>query len=398
MSTLAEKRYVSIPLSVQEDGDHFLVGSVDLGDFYQFPEQGVRVLSLLQSGNDVSSIKNRLAAEYQDSLDIEDFIEQLRSIGFIHADGQQDAFWEKHKADGVDKRRAFNVDRRVAQAIFSAPLLACYAGLILYAAFAAVQQPSLRLNLAAFYTDRYRTALLLLVLVFSALQVVLHESGHMLAAAMHGIKSRYGISNRLWTIVAQSDLTGILALPKSQRYFPMLAGMLVDVLCMAVLTILLQVMLLHGITGFAVQVVQAMVLEVALSIPWQFNIFIKTDIYFVLCTYFNQPDLDSDAFAYVRHLMYRASFGRFGSPAGDRVFRNLPLLRLFSLVWLLGRIVSLAVLVTIFVPTMARYAISAVELFTGARASFWAACDMLVYVCMMFTMLGIGMFMWIRQK
>jgi putative peptide zinc metalloprotease protein len=395
MSTLAAKRYVSIPLSVQEDGDHFLVGSVDLGDFYQFPEQGVRVLSLLQSGSDVATIKDRLASEYQDSLDIEEFIEQLTSIGFIHTDDQQGAL--PAKPDG-DTRRVFRVDRRVARAIFSAPLLVCYAGLILYAAFAAIRQPQLRLNVNAFYTDLYRTPLLLLVLAFSAAQVVLHESGHMLAAAMHGIKSRYGIGNRLWTIVAESDLTGILALPKSQRYFPMLAGMLVDVLCIAALTMLLQVMLLHGVAGFAVQMVQAMVLEVAVSIPWQFNIFIKTDIYFVLCTYFNQPDLDSDAYAYVRDLTYWASFGRFGSPAGARVFRNLPLLRIFSLVWLLGRILSLTVLATVFLPTMMRYVMSAVQLFTGPHPSFWVACDTLVYVSIMFTMLGIGMVMWIRQK
>ena len=60
----------------------------------------------------------------------------------------------------------------------------------------------------------------------SLLQVVLHETAHMLAAARHGIKPKYGIGNRLWTIVAEPDLTGILTLPKSQRYFPMLAGLL----------------------------------------------------------------------------------------------------------------------------------------------------------------------------
>ena len=392
-ATLAEQRYVAIPLSVQEDGEFYLVGNSDTGDFYQFPAQGVRILNLLQTGSDVASIKTRLAGEYPETLDIEGFVGELAGIGFIHPADQTRAL----PAAG-DTRRTFNVSRNIARAIFAPPLMMGYAALILYAAFAAIQTPALRLNPNAFYTERYRTLLLLIVFGFSVVQVVLHECGHMLAAARHGIKSRYGIGNRLWTIVAQSDLTGILALPKSQRYFPMLAGLFVDVLCIAVLTIVLDIMRRSGVTGFAVQIVQAMVLEVAVSIPWQFNIFIKTDIYFVLCTYFNQPNLDSDAHAYVRHLTYRASFGRFGALAKISDFHNLPLLRVFSAVWLLGRVLSLILLFTVFLPTLLRYAASAIHLFSGTPQSFWAACDILAYSCITFTMIAIGMWMWIKQK
>ena len=392
-ATLAEQRYVAIPLSVQEDGEFYLVGNSDIGDFYQFPAQGVRILNLLQTGSDVASIKTRLAGEYPDTLDIEGFIGELAGIGFIHPSDQTQAL----PATG-DTRRIFNVSRKIARAIFAPPLMLAYAALILYAAFAATQTPALRLNPNAFYTERSRTLLLLIVFCFSVAQVVLHECGHMLAAARHGIRSRYSIGNRLWTIVAQSDLTGILALPKSQRYFPMLAGLFVDVLCIAALTIVLDIMRRSGVTGFAVQIVQAMVLEVAVSIPWQFNIFIKTDIYFVLCTYFNQPNLDSDAHAYVRHLTYRASFGRFGAWVETSSFHNLALLRAFSAVWLLGRVLSLILLLTVFLPTLLRYAASAIQLFTGTPQSFWAACDILAYSSITFAMIAIGMWMWIKQK
>ena len=391
-ATLAEQRYVAIPLSVQEDGEFYLVGNSEMGDFYQFPAQGVRILNLLRTGSDVASIKTRLAGEYPETLDIEGFIGELAGIGFIHPSDQTQAL----PATG-DTRRTFNVSRKIARAIFAPPLMMAYAALILYAAFAAIRTPALRLNPNAFYTESYRTLLLLIVFCFSLLQVVLHECGHMLAAARHGIKSRYGIGNRLWTIVAQSDLTGILALPKSQRYFPMLAGLFVDVLCIAALTILLDIMRRSGVTGFAVQIVQAMVLEVAVSIPWQFNIFIKTDIYFVLCTFFNQPNLDSDAHAYVRHLIYRVSFGRFGALTNTNDFHNLPLLRAFSAVWLLGRMLSLILLFTVFLPTLLRYAASAIHLFTGTPQSFWAACDILAYASITFTMIAIGMWMWIKQ-
>ena len=42
MSTAGAQQYFVIPLSVQKDGDDYLVGNAEMGDFYQFPEQGVK--------------------------------------------------------------------------------------------------------------------------------------------------------------------------------------------------------------------------------------------------------------------------------------------------------------------------------------------------------------------
>jgi hypothetical protein len=50
MSTAGAQQYFVIPLSVQKDGDDYLVGNAEMGDFYQFPEQGVKILNMLKSG------------------------------------------------------------------------------------------------------------------------------------------------------------------------------------------------------------------------------------------------------------------------------------------------------------------------------------------------------------
>ncbi len=398
MSAVCEQQYFVIPLSIQKDGDFYLVGNSEMGDFYQFPENGVAILNMLRSGDDLAIIRSKMSAEHRDTVDVDEFIGQLSSIGFIHPEDERQAFQQRLEAAAPDPRRTFSVDPRIARAIFSPPALLCCLGVVLYAALAVIQNPALRLNINAFYIETNRTALLLLVLAFSILQVALHESGHMLAAARHGIKSRYGIGTRLWTIVAESDLTGILALPKSQRYFPMLAGLLVDIVCASMLTVLLQILLQHGAGTFTVQVVQALVLEIVVSIPWQFNIFVKTDIYFVICNYFGHPDLDRDARAYLRDLTYRATFARLGAEAAARDLQNLNILRAFSLIWLVGRTLSLLVLIGVFLPTMARYVASAVHQLSGPPTSVWMACDTLIYVSITLTMLGTGMYMWLRQR
>jgi hypothetical protein len=226
----------------------------------------------------------------------------------------------------------------------------------------------------------------------------MHELGHMLAAARQGIKSKYGIGNRLWNIVAESDLTGILTLPKSQRYLPMLAGLLVDILSVSLLTILLRTLLQHDAGAFTIQVVQVLVLETVIAMAWQFNVFVKTDIYFVLCNYFSHPDLDRDARVYLRHVLYRATFGCFGREAPAGIFTNLNVLRVFSLVWVFGRVLSLLILFGVFLPTMWQYLESAVKMLNGPPASVWMACDTILYVAIVLTMLGAGMYMWLKHR
>ncbi len=398
MSMAGAQQYFVIPLSVQKDGDAYVVGNPEFGDFYQFPEQGVRILTMLKSGYTAPAIKSRLAAEYEEMVDIDEFIDQLRSIGFIHPEDQKQAAQEKLEAASHDTHRTFNVDPRTANAVFSRPTLLCCLGLVFYAAFIAFQNPWLRIDFNAFYTETNRTALLLVVLTLSLMQVALHETGHMLAAARHGIKSKYGVGNRLWTLVAESDLTGILTLPQSQRYFPMLAGLLVDILCASLLTILLSALLWHDASAFTIQVVRALVLEIAIGVTWQFNIFVKTDLYFIICNYFSHPDLDRDARTYLQGLAHQATFGLFGSNFAPKSPQHLLVLRAFSLIWLFGRILSLFVLFGVVLPTMAKYIGSVVHLFMQPPSSIWMACDTVAYVAVTLTMLGTGLYLWLKPR
>jgi len=397
MPTEGAQTYAVIPLSVQKDEESYLVGDADSGEFYQFPEVGVRILEMLRSGESAPAISAELAAEGGETFDVDGFVDELMAIGFVHPVGHRPSP-APAQIGSRDSRRIFYVDPRLARAVFAWPMLGCYFAIIAYALFCAIVDPRLRVNPNAFYTDTNRTALLLLILILSFIEVCLHETGHMLAAARRGVRSRYGIGNRLWMVVAESDLTGILALPKAQRYFPMLAGLLVDFLCAALLTLTLRALLSAGAGGFAIQLVQAVILQIFIGVTWQFNIFVKTDVYFVLCNYFSCPDLDRDARHYLRGLLYRATRGRLGEALSAAGPRNLCGLRAFTAIWLFGRLASLVVLFGVFLPTIAQYVESAVSLLRGPPAAFWMACDTIAYVAIMLTMLSAGMYLWLTQK
>ena len=398
MTATAAQQYVVVPLSIQKEGDFYLVGNSDLGDFYHFPPEAVKILGLLKAGETAGAIRSRLAADNEEPLDVEEFVEHLTSIGFIHPEHQKDHLAQRHiLAKAQDRRRTFNVDPRIAQALFSPTAWLCYGALVLYVMASAIRHPELRVDFSAFYIETNRTPLLILLLALSILQTMIHESGHMLAACRYGIKCKYGIGTRLWTIVAESDLTGILTLPRQQRYLPMLAGMLADIVSIAVVTILIQCLQHYGASDFTIHVMRAFVLEIVVGLPWQFNIFVKTDIYYVICNYIGHPDLDRDARIYLRDLLHRMSFGRFGQASAATPVRQLPILRTFALIWLIGRIMSLLVLLGVFMPTMLQYILSAVSLFAGPPAAFWGACDTAVYVALTMSMLLTGLYMWLRN-
>jgi putative peptide zinc metalloprotease protein len=392
------QQYYVIPLSVQKEENFYVVGNTDLGDFYQFPEQGVRILQMLRSGDTAATIKSRLAADDPETIDVDGFLSQLTDIEFIYPQSRRKIVQDRLQIAAKDSRRTLNVDPRLARAIFSVPSLVCYLAVVLYASLDAIENPQLRVNVNAFYIESNKTPLLFVLIALSMIHTVMHELGHMLAAAREGIKSKYGISNRLWNIVAESDLTGILTLPKSKRYLPMLAGLLVDILVVSLLTILLDALLRHGVGPFTIQVVQVLVLEILITMAWQFNVFVKTDIYFVICNYFSYPDLDRDARTYLRDILNRTSFGRLGHRAAPKVFRYLTVLRAFSVIWLLGRILSLCILFGVFLPTMWQYLLAASRLLSGPPASVWMACDTILYVTTTLTMLGAGMYMWLKNR
>ncbi|TPG10401.1 hypothetical protein [Sphingomonas oligophenolica] len=220
----------------------------------------------------------------------------------------------------------------------------------------------------------------------------------MLAAAAHGVVSRLGFGMRLWIIVAEADLSGIMALPKRQRYVPLAAGMIVDILNIALITLAITALVRHGDHGFIVVLLQALALQLVVTLLWQFNIFLRTDVYFILCTWFGHPDLDSEARAYLAALLARASFGRLGRASAPQAFRNLAMVRAFAAIWVIGRIAALAMMVVVVLPTLWAYARKAWRAFQDPAASRATAYDLGAFAVLSALLVAIGVFLWIRHR
>lgn len=396
--TSDDTRYFVIPLSIQPEGEDFLIGSAEMEDYYQIPAAGHRVVTMLQAGSTPGEIKATLASEGGEMVDVDDFLAMLLSIGFLYPAAEAHRHAERLATRDEDKRILFRADPKLARAIFSLPMLAAYLAVLGTAGWFAISDPALRIDRMAFFIERDLALTLVTLLLLSSAAVALHELGHMLAAARYGVSSRLGIGNRLWNIVAEADLSGIWQLPRGQRYLPLMAGMMVDLLMIALVTLTIAALRHQGVGGFPILLLHALMLQIFVTLIWQSNLFLRTDIYYLLSNYLGYPNLDGDARIYLRDLLHHLSGGRFGTPAGAPAYKSIGVLRAFAVLWLLGRIAAVAVLILIFLPTLWRYAVKTWEAYRDPAASMYTVYDFGIFAFLSALILAGGLYMWLRRR
>lgn len=283
-----DSRVTVVPLSMVAKGAGFVVGSVDDGTFVEVPPVAVTAIELLRSGHTLAEASAELRAEVGEDVDVLDFAGTLIDLGFIsHIDGV--ALAVPDDATGAPARRRPRWAQgpppeavrwlfgRVAWAVYALAAVVCVATLVVH--------PSYRIGPAAFFfLDDPVVSLALLTVVGFALAAA-HEAFHWLAACREGLAAQFGISRRLYFLVFETNLTQLWSLPPSRRYGPMLAGMALDCVLLAVTfagraAVDAGLVVAPGVARF----LEAVAALLILGLGWQLCFFMRTDIYAVVVT------------------------------------------------------------------------------------------------------------------
>lgn len=185
----------------------------------------------------------------------------------------------------------------------------------------------------------------------------LHELAHLIAARAQGVPCRLGIGNRLWIMVAETDMTGIWALPKSRRYLPILAGPLLDLVSVSSLILVLfgSSIGLLSLPSLALQIIQATTLIYLLRLIWQLFFFVRTDLYFVFTTFCGCKNLLEDTQGYLKNLVAAAFRKPPPVPQEHIPAREMTAIRTYTVFWLVGRGLAFTVLLLVTLPTALHY-------------------------------------------
>lgn len=390
------------PFTRQVEGEDVIIGRVETGVFLAVPLEAVELLDALAQGKTIGEVSDLYQQKYGETPDLDDFLDELERKGIVQPTGQDGG------GNGAASTASAQVPRvryhfthfphRLARLLFSWPVLACLFALIALALVAAIRDPLLvpRPRDLYFPDRRALTWTILMVAVYATIFV--HELAHLIAARALGINSRIGISHRLWYLVVETDLTGLWAVAKRQRYLPMLAGVLIDAVSGSLLLLFLfaQKQQWLVLSDFAVRLVRAMMFTYVMRILWQFFLFVRTDFYFVIASLLNCRNLLKDTEGFLRNQLARIV--PFVRPVDQSAIPESErrVIRAYSVLWVAGRLLAFTVLFGVTLPVGALYLRNLSSTFRkGYSASPSDFVDAVALAAYFFIPLTIGLWLWL---
>ncbi len=295
---------------VKEKTD-IMVGRPDINSFALFPPDGVALLQQMQAGLSPEKAAQWYEEQYNDTVDIDDFLATLWELGFLQEDDGESERSSEPVAI-IDEQGEIPFTPRtvswqwLGRAAFSPVAWVLYLALFAYCIYDIVRYPILFPNYTnIFFTSSY-TIVVIGVFFGQFPGLMFHEAYHMLGGRRIGLSSRLSIGHRFYYVVFETVLNGVWSVPARYRYLPFLAGMLADCIWFSLLTVLAGATLssAHSFSFFGA-VCAALAFETVLRFFWQFYFYLRTDLYYIFSNIFGCIDLHHTTNRYLRNIILR---------------------------------------------------------------------------------------------
>jgi hypothetical protein len=372
-----DRPLVMHPLAILDEGGEVTVGRLDINSYVILPHDGAALLRQLQAGMPPQRCGDWYAERYGEDVDIEEFLTTLDEFGLLVRDGEQPAAQRKVRY------------QRFGRALFSPATWVFYVVLVVAAGAAMIAQPELAPRYQNLFFTHYLAVLNLCLLAGQLPLILVHEGFHGLAGRRLGVHSTLRIGRRFYFLVFETRLDGLVLVPRRKRYLPILAGIVADVLVVAVLTLAAYFLRTPSGESMAGRVCLALAFATLLRVSWQFYFFLRTDLYHLVVTVLGCTDLHATAKALLRRRLLRL-LGRTAQPADAQEWhpRDYAVARWYSWLMAAGYGVLAMMMVFAVIPSIARM-ISIVLAHLRGEASATGFLDATLFLCLNVTQLGL---------
>ncbi|MEU4746017.1 hypothetical protein AB0G02_36925 [Actinosynnema sp. NPDC023658] len=290
---MAETPVLFHDLSFVPEGEEVVVGRLDTGAYAVLPADGAALLRRMADGHSPAAAADWYETEFGEAVDVDDFLEAVRELGFVREGG--DAV--------VTGPVRFRWLGRVA---FSPWAWLLYAAVTAAWLVVGAEHHDVVPDPGQFFFSG-STLVVQLVITFGQLPLIfLHEGFHTLAGRRLGLPSRLGMSNRYLYVVFETSMNGLFSVPAAKRYLPFLSGMAVDVVALAGLGLLAHATRgADGALSLFGAICVALGFTVVMRLVWQFQLYLRTDLYYVFATALRCHDLHEASVALLRNRWWR---------------------------------------------------------------------------------------------
>jgi putative peptide zinc metalloprotease protein len=343
------------PFVRQVDQGDWIIGRTDTAVFLVVPADALELLDHLASGMTVGEARNRYESQHGEVPDLEDFLGYLEQEGFVLPKAEN--FQTTSLGPAAKHYHFTGISQKLAQGIFSQPVITLLCGLIVTAIGVAISHPHLIPDWHVHYFEHNITLMRLSIALLWYAAVFLHEMAHLVAARSVGVPSRLGLGQRMWYWVAETDMTGMWAVPREKRYLPYLAGPLVDAASAALLLLTLfgESQKFYILDPTLAQLAKAMLLTYLMALLWQCYFFMQTDVYYVVANFFHCKNLMEDTRTYLSNQRHRFTGKGQHSDQSHIPDREMKVIRGYAWVWAIGRAVALFGVLLVTLPLIVNY-------------------------------------------
>jgi hypothetical protein len=315
------------------------------------------------------------AETYGEQVDLEEFVGVLSELEFLAGD----AISEAEPQTGARPVRW----QRLGRAIFSVPAWCLYVAVLAGAAVAMVIHPALVPRTSHLFYSRYVTALALTIFLGQIPLIAIHECFHALAGRRLGLRSTLRINRRLYFLVFETTLDGLVVVPRRKRYLPLLAGMLADLVIIGVLTLVAAALMRpDGSVAIAGGACLALAFATLIRFSWQFYLYMRTDLYAVVVNVLGCQDLHGAGRRILanrfRRLVRRPARDESGLHPRDRRIG-----RWYSWLMLVGYVFSAGILTLVIIPATWRSLSMATIRLAGGGHSWRDIADSFIFLTLM---------------
>ncbi|WP_248961114.1 hypothetical protein [Sphaerisporangium perillae] len=333
-------------LGFRRDGDEWIVGRVESGDFVAVPHAGLRAIQSLQQGRSVEDTERHLLQETGTRLDVAGFVAGLTEAGLVAAvDG---------RATGSPVPPPPTLPRLTARHVrwtLNPWLHLAMAVTILAGALTLALRPDVMPGWRDLLWSSHGTVVLLTQVAVGWTLILLHELAHLTTARAAGVPGRIRLGTRLQFLAAQTDVSGIWLAERRVRLTVYLAGMTLDGTICAI-----SVLLMVATGGHPL--LPVVMLTSLTMVATQFLVFMRTDVYFVLQDLTGCRNLYRDAGAYALHLV---SGRRRADPLAALPPAERRVLRWYTPLAVLGTVVCVSIAVLVTLPATLALLVRALE-------------------------------------
>ncbi|WP_261300557.1 hypothetical protein [Paenibacillus andongensis] len=283
-----------------ENEDEVVIGRRETGTFIALPAIGHETIELLQRGFTIGEVERVLYQKYAEPIDVTAFVEELEAHKLVYRlDGSIVNSRERIKAHFTW------LPAKTGRFFFNPVSYFMYLAIFLSAASIVFFHPGYFPSYKDFLRTPTTPLITIISLAASWFFLYLHEFAHLIAARSLGVNCRIGLGHRFLFPVAETDMSGIVVVPRNQRYSAFLAGMCWDVVFLSTGIWLewlydLQVIGMNENVLFTIRLINCNGMALIL---FQFLFFMKTDLYYVFTNVFRCPDLLEHTFLYFKRCL-----------------------------------------------------------------------------------------------